>query len=365
MYSEDFYRIAIQYVEGYGCATLKKMLRLSGSATNLFTRMEMWKDGLTRRNKKVPLPTITDAIRRAVDEELLLLDKHHIRQCFYLDSCYPFRLKSCSDGPIAFYYKGTADFNVPHTLAVVGTREATEYGRNVVKKVLSELRDSGILTISGLAYGIDTESHVRSLEYGLRTVAVMGCGLGTIYPYQNQHLAEQIVEQGGAIISEYSYKTMPDRLNFPKRNRIIAGMADAVMVAETANKGGSMITAYIAQSYNKDVFAIPGSIFESHHDGCHELIRKNVAALLVSGQDLMEMMNWETQNTNVQTALFVDLTESEQQVVDQIRGAGEITIDHLAEALPELSPSKLAGLLLGLELKGVVTCKPGKVYTMN
>lgn len=365
MYSEEFYRIALQYVEGYGNATLKKMLRLSGSATDLFNRTDLWNSAISKKRQAVPKPTITDELRRKVDEELKLMEKHKVRLSFYLDKDYPYRMKNCTDAPISFFYKGSSDFNVPYSLAVVGTREATEYGRNAVRKILLELKDFPLTTVSGLAYGIDTEAHTRSLEFGLKTIAVMGCGLGTIYPYQNLYLSEQIVEQGGTLVSEYNFKTPPDRLNFPKRNRIIAGMSDAVLVAETANKGGSMITAYIAQSYNRDVFAVPGSIFDVHYDGCHELIRKNVAAILTSGTELMEMMNWEVKPQNVQTSLFVELTKEEEPVVDLIRAANEISIDALSENLSEFSPSKLAGILLGLELKGVIVCRPGKRYAMN
>ena len=193
----------------------------------------------------------------------------------------------------------------------------------------------------------------------------MGNGLGTVYPSQNRTLARQIIEQGGTLVSEYPFRTQPDRLNFPRRNRIVAGMADAVVVAETANKGGSIITAHIAQSYNRDVFAFPGSVFDPHFEGCHSLIRQNVAALVTSGQDLLEMMNWESSQGSVQTSLFVDLTEDEQQVVDLVRASGELAIDRLSEALPEYSPSKLAGLLLTLELKGVLVCRPGKVYKLQ
>lgn len=365
MYSEDFYRIALQHLDGYGNATIKKMLRLSGSATELFTHSEKWRSNLSRRSQKTPSPTISESVRRSVDEELKLMDHNRINLCFYLDDEYPYRLKNCSDGPISFYYKGNSEFNSSHMLAVVGTREATEYGRNAVKKILFELKDISLTTVSGLAYGIDTEVHSRSVEFGIRTIAIMGCGLGTIYPNQNQRLSEEILEQGGTLISEYGYNTPPDKLNFPKRNRIIAGMSDAILVAETANKGGSMISAYIAQSYNRDIFAIPGSIFSTRQDGCHELIRKNIAAIVTCGSDIIDMMNWEQQLSNIQTALFVELTPEEELVVDLIRSEKEMTIDKLSEGLAEFSPSKLAGLLLGLELKGVIACQPGKVYVLN
>lgn len=365
MYSEEFYRIALQYVEGYGYATLKKMLKLSGSATNLFEQPQLWRSSMTRRCQKLPNPTISDAVRRAVDEELFYMQKHAIHSCFYLDTNYPYRLRSCSDGPIYFYYKGNGAFNMPHIMAVVGTREATEYGRKATQKILSDLKATDVITVSGLAYGIDTEAHIRSLELGLCTIAVLGSGLGTIYPSQNKELAEQIVAQGGTLLSEYNFSVPPDRINFPRRNRIIAGLSDAVLVVQTAQKGGSMITAYIAHSYNRDIFAIPGSIFDKYSEGCHELIKKNMAAAVTSGNDLLEMMNWEVRKKNVQTSMFIELNEQEQQVVDLLKSEKEMSIDVLSEVLSEFSPSKLAGVLLGLELKGIICCKPGKIYTIN
>jgi len=364
MYSELFYRIAFNMLEHFGAATKKKMLRYAGSAAAVFTNPDSWKKKLSNRSKKIAEPVITPILKSSVDKELQLMEKHAIRLCHCLDSDYPYRLKLCSDSPVCFFYKGSPIFNQAHHLAVVGTRNASEYGRNCVKKILSELRDTDIVTISGLAYGIDTEAHHRSLENGLRTIAVLGSGLGNLYPATNQRLAQQIVENGGALVSEFPFDTIPDRLNFPRRNRIIAGMSDALLVAETADKGGSMITAYIAHSYNRDIFAVPGSVFSDKYQGCHELIRKNMAAIVTSGEQLVEMMNWERQPMNVQTSLFVDINEDEQQVVDLLR-AGDVHLDTLAEALDGFSPSKLAGLLLGLELKGLIVCKPGKVYGMG
>lgn len=361
MYSELYYRLAFNRMEHYGVATKKKMLRFAGSATAVFNNPESWKMKLSNRSKKVAEPTLKLDLKREVEKELNIMEKHGIKLCHYLDSDYPYRMKLCSDSPVCFYYKGASIFNQPQFLAIVGTRSASEYGRNCVKKILTELRDTQIVTVSGLAYGIDTEAHQRSLENGLRTIAVLGSGLGNVYPATNQRLAQQIVENGGVLLSEFPYDTIPDRLNFPRRNRIIAGMSDAVLVAETADKGGSMITAYIANSYNRDIFAIPGSIFSERYQGCHELIRKNMAAIVTSGGQLMEMMNWERQAASVQTSLFVDITEEEQHVVDLLR-AGKVHLDALTEALEGFSPSKIAGLLLGLELKGVIVCKPGKVY---
>lgn len=365
MYSEEFYRLALRYLEGYGNVALKKMLSLSGSATNLFQKPELWRAKISKNNKRIKVPKINADIKAKIEKQLNLMQKREIKHCFYTDLNYPYRLKRCNDSPLSFFYKGSADFNAPKTLAIVGTRNATEYGLNGVKKILSELRDMDVVTVSGLAYGIDTAVHERSIEYTLPTVAVMGSGLGNIYPRSNEQLARKIIDRGGAVISEFDYDAIPDRTNFPKRNRIIAGMSDATLVVETGLKGGSIITAYIAHSYNRDVFALPGSIFDEFHEGCHELIRKNMAAIVTSGEQLVEMMNWEAPKMNVQTALFIDLTDTEQKVVDVICSSREASIDKISESLPEFTPSKLSGILLGLELKGVIVCKPGKVYAIS
>ncbi len=362
MYSEDFYRTALNHIEGFSHATLKKMLLLSGNATRLFTEPEIWRSKINKKQEDVTNPSINTNIKRIVDEELKQMERKGVRNCLITDVGYPSRLKNCTDGPFAFNYIGNDDFNAPHQIAIVGTRNATNYGRSCVRKILSELREYSINTISGLAYGIDTEAHERSLENGIRTIAVMGCGFSTIYPKQNEALAQKIVHNGGTLISEYPFHTMPDRVNFPRRNRIIAGMSDATIVMESGEKGGSIITAHIAHSYNRDVFAVPGSILEGNYDGCHSLIAKNIAAILTSGNQLIEYMNWTSEKHAVQANLFIELSEDEQCIFDLIHASQSMSIDVIVEANPHKTPSQIAGLLLGLELKGVLTCLPGKRY---
>jgi len=365
-YSEDFYRLAIQHQEGYGPSSIKKMLKWTGNATHIFEEPDSWKSHIRSPKRTIHPPTISNALRRLVDEELKAMDKAGIRLCFYTDRDFPYRLKLCNDSPLSFFYQGNGEFNMPHILAIVGTRNASAYGRECVGKILSELQGTDVVTVSGLAYGIDTEAHQKSLENRLRTIAVLGSGLGVIYPYQNRELARRILDNGGTLISEYPYSTPPDRLNFPKRNRIIAGISDATLVMESGEKGGSIITAYIAQSYNRDVLAIPGQIHDPMHSGCHQLIQKNVAALITSGDDILDIMNWRTSSsTGTQTQLFVELTETEQPIVDLLRGQGAAPIDKIAEQFPNYTPSQLAGVLLGLELKNVITCKPGKLYSVK
>lgn len=365
-YSEEFYRLAIQHQEGYGPASIKKMLQLAGSATAIFEKPDSWRGALRSHKKSVPQPSVSSALRRTVDEELKKMDKAGIRLCFYSAPDFPYRLKMCPDGPLSFFYLGNGEFNRAHILAIVGTRNASEYGRQCVQKILGELKGTDVVTVSGLAYGIDTEAHRQSIGNQLRTLAVMGSGLGVIYPYANKDLARRIIDHGGTLISEYPYDTQPDRLNFPKRNRIIAGMSDATLVAESGEKGGSIITAYLAHSYNRDVFAVPGQIQDPMHCGCHLLIQKNVAALVTSGEDILEMMNWKkSMASGAQTQLFVELSEPEQSIVDLLRGQDAVSIDKIAEHFPNHTPSYLAGLLLGLELKNVITCKPGKLYSIK
>ncbi len=361
---ETFYRIALNKTEGLGKSAIKQLLSVAGSATNVFEFPESWQSRLRNRKRFNVSITLTDKIKRLVDRELDLMAKNHVQLCHYLDLGYPHRLKRCNDAPVSFYYRGNGDFNRMRMLAVVGTRNATTYGTRSLTKILNDLKDNNICTVSGLAYGIDTVAHEESLNLGIPTFAVLGNGLHMVYPASNKPLADRIVENGGTLISEFDFDTGPDRMNFPARNRIIAGMADAVLVAESGLKGGSIITAHIANSYNRDVFAIPGTIFDDMHAGCHELIRKNIAAVVTSGNDIVEMMNWDSDSAQraVQTQLFPELTEDEAFIYRFIQ-TGKKTIDEISEYCTDFTPSKLAGLLLGMELKGVLFALPGKSYS--
>ena len=362
MHTEIFYRIALNKTEGLGKSTLKQILTAAGSARNVYEFPESWQRRLQHRKRCQLDIKLTDKLKDLVDKELSLMDKHNVRLCHFLDTTYPSRLKRCPDAPVSFYFRGVGDFNRPRMLAVVGTRNATAYGTKSLTKILNDLKDSNITTVSGLAYGIDTVAHEESLNLGIPTMAVLGNGLHTIYPSTNKNLSEKITENGGTLISEFDFSTGPDRMNFPARNRIIAGMADAVLVAESGEKGGSIITAHIANSYNRDVFAIPGTIFDERHSGCHELIRKNIAAIVTSGNNILEMMNWDTAPQSVQTQLFPELSEDESTVFRFIQ-TGKKNIDEIAEHCSGFSPSKLAGILLSMELKGVVFALPGKSYS--
>lgn len=358
---EKYYRLALNRVEGCGRSAVKEMLRCSGTARNVFEKPELWQKRLNGRHTKRLKVVLDDSIRRAVDEEIRLLERHNIGVCHYLDAGYPRRLRRCVDAPILYYYKGGSEFNYERMVAFVGTRNATMYGLKCVTKLLDELKDSNIVTVSGLAYGIDTKVHEESLNFGMTTIAVMGCGLKTVYPSTNRNLAMRIIDSGGTVVSEFPYDMGPERVNFPQRNRIIAGMSDAVVVVESSIKGGSIITAHIAHSYNRDVFAVPGSVFDDTHLGCHNLIKKNVAAVAASGADILEMMNWEQVAKPYQTELFVELDENEERICNLL-DSGVMSVDDITDKFDDMTPSRLAGLLLGLELKGVIEALPGKKY---
>ncbi|MDR2979304.1 MAG: DNA-processing protein DprA [Bacteroidales bacterium] len=365
MLNETLCRLALQYLPNYGNVIIKKIIEETGSAHAVFHDVALHKHFIKKINRALSRPVITDEIRRKIEDELAWMSANHVNICFVADENYPHRFQNCNDTPYMFYYKGNGHFNRQKSVAIVGTRNASIYGKEVVKKIISELAACNLSIVSGLAEGIDTMAHEGALAYNLHTIAVLGSGLGRIYPDSNHKLARDMVEQGGSLISEFPYRTIPDRGNFPKRNRIIAALADVVIVAESALKGGSIITAYIAHSYNRDIFAVPGSVFQGSSAGCHELIRRNIAGIITSGKELMEMMRWcDEKPKTVQRALFLDLTEEEKTLTTLIEYHGECPIDIINGTVSNLTPSKIAGILLGLELKGVLECRPGKVYRM-
>jgi DNA processing protein len=365
MLDELFYKIALSYQKGYGNAVIKKLLQYSGTATALFSDFQSIRKNLKTTRTFPSAPVLTSEIEKDIYKELNLAAKNSIFYCFFNDAHYPQRLLRCKDAPYMFSYKGSNQFNFEKTLAIVGTRNATSYGKDMVRRVISELSTHNISIISGLAMGIDTFAHEAALDYRLHTIGVMGSGFGNIYPSSNKKLSKKMIDSGSTLVSEYSYYSLPDRQNFPKRNRIIAGMADALLVVETGKRGGSIITACIAHSYQRDVFAVPGSVFETSQEGCHELIRQNVAALVTSGKDIIEMMGWnEEKQLDIQPQLFQDLNEDEENVIAIIKKLSEPHIDELIANNLSLTPSKIASVLLGLELNEIIEALPGKRYKM-
>lgn len=362
MESRKIYEIAITLVTGIGDVVGKKLVAYCGGAEAVFCE-----------NKKALLqvPNITENVIKSImskevmkkaEEELLFVEKNGIKPLFYLDPQYPKRLQHCHDSPMMLYYKGEADLNVPKVVGVVGTRNISDYGRYVTERIIEDLASDNVLIISGLAYGVDATAHRAALKYDLVTVGVLGHGMQTIYPAENRKLSQKMLEKGG-VLTEFVNGTKPDRENFPQRNRIVAGMVDCLVVIESALKGGAMITAEIANSYDREVFAVPGRIGDIYSEGCNHLIKINKANLLTNATDIRYIMRWDVDTKVVpkQMRMFRDFSEDEKKIMDVF---GKNNIVHLDDIIvgTDLSPSKIASVLLSLEFDGVLTALPGKRY---
>lgn len=300
-----------------------------------------------------------------VQKEVEFVQKNKIQVLIKGFNGYPSKMESFSDAPHILYYKGNADLSSSKILSIIGTRSPTNYGKDRVVELIDVLKDIPVLIVSGLAYGIDTLVHKESLRVGLQTVGVLGHGLDQIYPQSNRGLASEMIQQGG-LITEFMKGTKPDKQNFPLRNRIVSGIADAVVVMESGEKGGSLITANMANAYNKDVFAYPGRSIDSQSLGCNELIKSQRALLINSGNDLLTFMNWQQNNRPkavFQSMLFEELNFEERKIVELLGKHDTLSIDEIA-GLSMLKPSIVSFQLLSLEMKGILNPLPGKLYTI-
>ena len=293
------------------------------------------------------------------------IQRHHIRCLTIHDASYPSRLRECEDAPLVIHTLGTANFNAAHVVSIVGTRKATDQGRELCAAFVRDLTAAvpDVLIVSGLAYGIDVAAHRASLANGAATVGVLAHGLDRIYPSTHRSVAAQMTAQGGALVTEYMSLTEPERQNFVRRNRIIAGMADAVIVIESALKGGSLITADLANSYSRDVFAYPGRVKDLYSQGCNYLIRTNRAHLMESVANLRYVMRWERDSTKEerQTTIFREFSDEEKKIMDCFGNKGVVSLDDLIIGTG-LPTTKLASLLLNLEFDGILMALPGRRY---
>jgi DNA processing protein len=302
---------------------------------------------------------------KIAEQEYSFLEKNHIRSITYWDKSYPVRLNNFDSSPIILYYKGNTDLNHHRTVAVVGTRKPSSYGTIMCDRIIEGLLPYNVLLVSGLAFGVDAISHRKCVELNIPTLGVLGHGLDRIYPSEHKSLSNKMIENGG-VITEFTSGTMPDRENFPMRNRIIAALSDVVIVIESKRKGGSIITAEFANEYNKDVFAVPGPVTEEISEGCNKLIKQHKAHLLESAADIAYIMRWEEIDAGkiIQKQLFVDLDDDETKMVAIIRDNKEIAIDALTYKMT-MTPSEVASILLALEFKGMVRSLPGKKYVLT
>lgn len=359
------YRIALTLIPGVGDIIGKKLVSYCGGVDAIFKE---------KKSNLLKIPNIGESIVNSivnhdvfdrVDKELAFIEKYNIKPLFYLDAVYPLRLKQCIDSPLMLYYMGNSDLNADKIISVVGTRNVTEYGKDMCKQIIKDLSQQNVLIVSGLAYGVDTYSHKAALDNNLQTIGILAHGLDRVYPQTNKSLAEKMIKNGG-LLTEFMSCTNPDRENFPKRNRIIAGIADAVVVIEAAKKGGALITAEIANSYNRDVFAVPGKNTDIYSEGCNHLIKINKANLMQSADDILYIMGWETSKKPKKTAqkqLFIELTPEQKTIYDILSLKASTSIDELC-INSKLNVSKVAEILLNFELEGIIKSLPGKVYQL-
>lgn len=362
------YRIALKLIHGVGDVLAKNLVAYCGSPEAVF------KEKKSRLEKIPEIGPVTagaiinhNSFERA-EQEILFIKKNNITPLFYLDKAYPTRLKNCADAPVMLYYKGSASLNAEKIISIIGTRNATDYGRNMCEKIIDGLAAHQVTIVSGLAYGIDITAHKSALKNNLPTIGVMAHGHDRLYPSAHKSASEKMIDKGG-LLTEFISETNPDKENFPTRNRIVAGIADAILVIESGIKGGSLITTDIALSYNRDVFAVPGNAGEKFSAGCNNLIRTNKAALVETAEDIAYMMGWEQKDKInkekiVQKKLFLDLKPEEKILVDLLQTSGKTDIDTICSN-SKFSAGKASALLLQLEFSGIVKSLPGKLYELS
>jgi DNA processing protein len=358
------YEIGVSLLPGIGHINGKKLVAYCGGAEGVFHQKKEHLEKIDGIGSKLAYLIVNQSVLTDAENELKFVKKNEIQTLFFTDAEYPYRLKQASDSPMMIYYKGMDVLNYERILAIVGTRSITERGKEITDEMIAGLKDAGVMVVSGLAYGVDTRAHKACLKNKVPTVGAVAHGLDSIYPSINKDMAAEMQIQGG-IITEFISGTKPDAFNFPQRNRVIAGLADATLVIESGKKGGSLITADIANSYNRDVFAVPGRPDDVLSKGCNFLIKTNRASLVENSADLLYQLSWDVRKKTktIQPKLFPDLNPDEQAIVDLLFDQKQCAID-LIMAKTGLTSSKLASSLLNLEFEGVVKCLPGKVYQL-
>ena len=365
MHNDLLYQIALTLIPNIGDVHAKSLVNAFGDAESIFKAKKkdlehMEGIGSVRAGSIKAFNDFTSS-----ENEIKFIEQYKITPLFINDPMYPQRLLNCYDSPTLLYYRGNADLNCSKIISIVGTRNNSDYGKAVCEKLIEDCSNENILVVSGLAFGIDTIAHKAALKNNLPTVGVLAHGLDRIYPAQNKSLAKQMANQGG-LLTEFISQTNPDKQNFPKRNRIVAGISDAIIVIESGKKGGSLITAELGNGYSKDVFAIPGRTTDSKSEGCNYLIKNNKASLINNAEDLLEMMNWKPiakTAISKQRTLFIELSPDEKIVVDILQQQSQVQIDELYFK-SGLNSSAVAAALLMLEMQNVIACLPGKIYKL-
>ena len=364
------YRMAFAGIRGMGVELAQRLLDVVDSEKEFFAMSDSDLKSITRSSSKVWERAHRDEMLRKAERELEFVESKNIKVLYFTDADFPQRLLNASDAPVLLYSIGSCDLNAKHVISIVGTRRSTHYGATFCDKLvegLSLLLDNDLVIVSGLAYGTDINAHRAALRYGIPTVGVQACGLNKIYPANHRNDAAHMVQQGGAVVSDYTSQDVIHSVNFLARNRIIAALSDCTVVVESAVKGGSLVTANIAASYSRDVFTVPGRVNDEFSKGCNRLIMNNQAAAITCAEDLLKAMRWESKlvpEKAKELELFPQLTKEEQTVVDTLRKQGDLHINDLA-GLMALPIYRLMAILVELDTKGVIATLPGCRYSLK
>ncbi|GGD23080.1 DNA-processing protein DprA [Flavobacterium orientale] len=358
-----FYTLALMQVEGVGDIVAKKLINHCGSAENIFQEKKSKLETIEGIGQILIKNLKNNAVFELAEKELQFIEKEQISTCFYQEDTYPNRLKHCIDGPVLLFSTGTINYENKKILSVVGTRQITSYGTDFCKQLIEDLAPLDPIIVSGFAYGVDIVAHQAAMDNNLQTIGVLAHGMNQIYPQSHKKYVSKM-EQNGGFLTEFWSTSNPDKENFVRRNRIVAGMSEATIVIESANRGGSLITATLASDYNRDVFALPGRNTDKYSVGCNNLIKTQRAHLLTSAADILYILDWKASVESakpVQKQLFVDLDIDEQKVFNYLLQNGKQQIDFIALEC-DLPIFKISSLLLNMELKGVVRPLQGKMF---
>ncbi|MBE6332970.1 MAG: DNA-protecting protein DprA [Bacteroidales bacterium] len=371
MNEEIKYIIALTRMRGIGSIRARLLIDTFGSAKNVFDADAKLLQKIPHVGQKLLEQRSDPTIFERTEKEVAFIQKNHIQPLIYGGEGYPKRLLDCPDAPALLFHLGKTDLDSTHILSIVGTRNCSQYGRDMVKQLVSELKATipNILIVSGLALGIDISAHRAALENDMTTLGIVAHGLDRIYPAAHRNVASEMIGQGGGLLTEYCTGTEPERGNFLARNRIIAGMADAILVAESRDKGGSLTTASIALDYGRDVFAFPGRATDEKSQGCNRLIRTNRAGLITCADDLLEAMNWGNHGKNKKKAVQQSINFEEEnlspigrQIMDLLQERGDLRLSQLTDALPDVDRAVMLEELLDLEMDDKIRACPGGLY---
>ena len=359
------YQIALTLLPGVGAVLAKNLVSYCGSVESIFKKKKANLERIPGIGAERAASIASHRVFEKAEQEVTFVRKHKITPLFYTDNEYPVRLKNCEDAPPLLFFKGNCEMNVQRVVGIVGTRNSTSYGKEVTEQLVADFGKLGVTVISGLAYGIDIIAHRACVKNNVATIGVLAHGLDRLYPAEHRPTVEKMVKHGG-VLTEFVTKTKPDRENFPMRNRIVAGMVDAIVVVESAMKGGALITADIANGYNREVFAVPGRANEKYSQGCNDYIRLNKAALAENAEHIAELMNWSTQPKAAsakQLNIFRELKPEEKVLVDLLKEKGKTDIDTLM-ITSGLPVHKVSSTLLNLEFEGMLKALPGKMFEL-